>query len=165
MGTIVYLSLGSNLGDRAGIIREALQKIDARCGTLEKVSKYYETEPWGFETDQQFLNICASITTSLSPSELLKTLQSIEKELGRKRVNQLSYTSRTIDIDIISFGQSIVENIILKVPHPEFIHRNFVLIPLLEIAPNFIHPKTAKTIQQIIASCMDETSVVVYENK
>ncbi len=165
MGTIVYLSLGSNLGDRIDSIQQALQKIEAECGPLEKVSKYYETAPWGFETDNHFLNVCASITTRKPPLELLKSLQSIEKELGRKRSQQSGYASRTIDIDIISYGQSIIEDTVLKVPHPEFIHRNFVLIPLLEIAPNFTHPKTAKTIQQIIASCMDETAVVVYENK
>lgn len=165
MGQIVHLSLGSNLGDRIKNLHQALELINNTSGTITKVSHFYETEPWGFQTDQQFLNICATLETEHTPEILLHKLQSIEKKMGRKRSKQSGYISRTIDLDILTFEEMVIESDHLTVPHPEFINRNFVLIPLQEIAPNFTHPKTAKTIQQIIADCIDETSVVVYESK
>ncbi|MCR9172163.1 MAG: 2-amino-4-hydroxy-6-hydroxymethyldihydropteridine diphosphokinase [bacterium] len=165
MGTLVYLSLGSNLGNRKQYIEEALQRISARTGQIESRSSFYETAPWGFESEQQFLNICAALTTELTPLQLLNEFQTIEKELGRNKKKQAGYVSRVIDIDILAFGDDILSSDELTVPHPGIENRKFVLLPLVEIAPNFIHPKTAKTIKQIIASCSDESSVLLYENK
>ena len=165
MGTIVYLSLGSNLGDRKKFIQEALNRIQAKAGSILKVSNYYETEPWGFETDAQFLNICASVETESSPGELLKNFQSIEKELGRNEKKDSTYSSRVIDIDILTYGDQQVTSEELVIPHPQIENRKFVLLPLAEIAPDFSHPKTAKTIKQIIAICDDESSVLIYESK
>lgn len=165
MGTLVYLSLGSNLGDREQFIQEALDRIQTKAGPILKVSGYYETEPWGFETDAQFLNICASLKTECSPDELLKIFQSIEKDLGRKEKTDNIYTSRVIDIDILTFGSQQVVSEELTIPHPQMENRKFVLLPLAEIAPDFSHPKTAKTIKQILAICDDESSVLIYESK
>lgn len=165
MGSIVYLSLGSNLGDRIENLQSALKKIASISGTITKVSGYYETEPWGFETDQEFLNICVSLKTDFPPLTLLDQFQKIESELGRQRSNQKGYASRTLDIDILTYDNICMQSERLTVPHTELENRNFVLLPLQEIAPDFTHPQTAKTIQQILASCIDETSVILYENK
>lgn len=165
MGKIVYLSLGSNLGDRGETMQQALQQIELLVGPIQKTSRFYETEPWGFESDQQFLNSCISLKTEIPPHVLLKILQGIEKELGRTKSDKKGYESRTIDIDILTIGADIIQTQDLTVPHPAMENRKFVLLPLQEIAPNFIHPKTAKTITQIIASCADETSVFTDENK
>jgi 2-amino-4-hydroxy-6-hydroxymethyldihydropteridine diphosphokinase len=165
MGKIVYLSLGSNLGDRIETIQQALKQIEQFVGPIENVSRFYETEPWGFESDQKFVNICISLNTEIPPNDLLKSLQNIEKELGRTKSSNKGYASRTIDIDILTIGMDIIQSQNLIVPHPAMENRKFVLFPLQEIAPNFIHPKTAKTIKQLIALCADETSVFTDENK
>jgi len=165
MGEIALLSLGSNLGNREENLKTALGVINSRCGNVQRISRIYETPPWGFEADQQFLNLCAAVETNLNPKELLSVFLEIEKEMGRIRQNSDSYTSRPIDIDIISFGERIVETDVLSIPHPRMEMRKFVLLPLQEIAPDFHHPKTAKTIQQIIADCQDVTTVKLYESK
>ncbi|MDB3906372.1 2-amino-4-hydroxy-6-hydroxymethyldihydropteridine diphosphokinase [Crocinitomicaceae bacterium] len=165
MGTLVYLSLGSNLGQRENYIREALARIQSQVGEILNTSSYFETEPWGFVTDAQFLNICASLQTNLSPFELLNNFQLIEKELGREQKSHSGYASRVIDIDILTFGNQLVETEALTIPHPQMENRKFVLLPLAEIAPDFTHPKSAKTIKQIMAICNDESSVLIYESK
>jgi 2-amino-4-hydroxy-6-hydroxymethyldihydropteridine diphosphokinase len=165
MGTLVYLSLGSNLGEREMYINEALQRISTRAGNITTISRFYESEPWGFESDASFLNICAALETNSSPFELLNIFQSIEKEIGRVKNLGEGYTSRIIDIDIVSFGSQIVDTEPLQIPHPQMEKRKFVLLPLAEIAPDFTHPKTTKSIQQILAACNDETTVSIYENK
>ena len=165
MGTIAYLSLGSNLGDKVDNLQQALAKIDQDAGTILSISNFYASEPWGFQTTNQFLNICISLETTLTPDALLSLFQQIESHIGRTKHESEGYESRIIDIDILTFGQLQIETDNLIIPHPEIENRNFVLIPLREIAPNFTHPKTAKSIKQIIAACTDETSVVIYESK
>lgn len=165
MGEIVHLSLGSNLGNREDFIQKALAQIEAKIAPLAKVSHFYESEPWGFETTSQFLNICASLETDRDPNSLLQTFQMIEKALGREEKIAEGYASRVIDIDILTYGDKVVISDDLVLPHPEMKNRKFVLLPLLEIAPEFTHPKSAKTIQQILADCRDKSSVIIYENK
>lgn len=165
MGTLVYLSLGGNLGNRERYIQKAIDLISKETGTILRVSKFYESEPWGFDTNSQFLNICAALETNLTPLDLLHRFQEIEKELGRKEKTSQGYASRVIDIDILTYGDRIIENENLTVPHPQMEKRKFVLLPLVEIAPDFTHPKTTKSIQQIIATTSDESSVLVYESK
>ena len=122
---MIYLSLGSNLGDRINFLEEAFTKISESCGKIVLQSPFYETEPIGFETENQFINVCLAIESELSPNELLKKLQLIEKESGRKKNQSDGYTSRNLDIDIIFYQQEIIANEHLTIPHPRFQDRCF----------------------------------------
>ena len=132
-----FLSLGSNMGDRLEYLSKAIDKIAEiqGCNILNK-SRVYETEPWGYENQEAFLNLCISIETSLSPYELLESLQTIELELDR--VRKIHWGPRTIDIDILLFDDIICEDDKLTIPHPRMSERAFVLIPLYDIEKNLI---------------------------
>lgn len=132
-----FLSLGSNMGDRLEYLSKAIDKIVEiqGCNILNK-SSVYETEPWGYENQEAFLNLCISIETSLSPYELLESLQAIELELDR--VRKIHWGPRTIDIDILLFDDIICEDDKLTIPHPRMRERAFVLIPLYDIEKNLI---------------------------
>lgn len=132
-----FLSLGSNMGDRLEYLSKAIDKIAEiqGCNILYK-SRVYETEPWGYENQEAFLNLCISIETSLSPYELLESLQTIELELDR--VRKIHWGPRTIDIDILLFDDIICEDDKLTIPHPRMRERAFVLIPLYDIEKNLI---------------------------
>lgn len=132
-----FLSLGSNMGDRLEYLSKAIDKIAEiqGCNILNK-SRVYETEPWGYENQEAFLNLCISIETSLSPYELLESLQAIELELDR--VRKIHWGPRTIDIDILLFDDIICEDDKLTIPHPRMRERAFVLIPLYDIEKNLI---------------------------
>lgn len=130
----VYLSLGSNLGDRRQILLSALAFLAERVGTVERVSGFLETEPWGFRSDHLFLNACAFVSTQLSPREVLGATQQIERDLGRthKSVDG-RYSDRPIDIDILLYDDIQLDEDDLKIPHPHMTERDFVMIPLREI--------------------------------
>lgn len=132
-----FLSLGSNMGDRLEYLSKAIDNIAEiqGCNILNK-SRVYETEPWGYENQEAFLNLCISIETSLSPYELLESLQTIELELDR--VRKIHWGPRTIDIDILLFDDIICEDDKLTIPHPRMSERAFVLIPLYDIEKNLI---------------------------
>lgn len=132
-----FLSLGSNMGDRLEYLSKAIDNIAEiqGCNILNK-SRVYETEPWGYENQEAFLNLCISIETSLSPYELLESLQTIELELDR--VRKIHWGPRTIDIDILLFDDIICEDDKLTIPHPRMRERAFVLIPLYDIEKNLI---------------------------
>ena len=132
-----FLSLGSNIEDRLEYLSKAIDKIAEiqGCNILNK-SRVYETEPWGYENQEAFLNLCISIETSLSPYELLESLQTIELELDR--VRKIHWGPRTIDIDILLFDDIICEDDKLTIPHPRMRERAFVLIPLYDIEKNLI---------------------------
>lgn len=132
-----FLSLGSNMGDRLEYLSKAIDKIAEiqGCNILNK-SRVYETEPWGYENQEAFLNLCISIETSLPPYELLESLQTIELELDR--VRKIHWGPRTIDIDILLFDDIICEDDKLTIPHPRMRERAFVLIPLYDIEKNLI---------------------------
>lgn len=147
----VYLSLGSNLGDRRENIRLAIEKIGERVGEVVRQSSLYETEPWGFESENRFVNAAVKVMTTLSPMEVLRATQQIERELGRKKKSQSPntqqrqrggatagiptpiYYDRPIDIDILLYDDWIVDEPELKIPHPLMYKRDFVMIPLREI--------------------------------
>ena len=145
----VYLGLGSNLGDKENNIQKAIQMIGERVGKVLRQSALIETEPWGFESENKFLNGAILVETELSPHELLKTTQQIERELGRKKKKsslnvylskclskrQKSYTDRPIDIDILLYDDLTVDEPDLKIPHPLMYERDFVMIPLNMIKP------------------------------
>jgi 2-amino-4-hydroxy-6-hydroxymethyldihydropteridine diphosphokinase len=156
----VILSLGSNLGNRINNLNFALEAINEKIGKILSISSIYETEPFGFQSNNTFLNLCIFIETALNPSDILNLTQKIEHDAGRKKKSKNSvYHSRTLDIDIISIDDLCFETETLTIPHPHFSKRKFVLIPMLEICPNFKIGKTKKTIAQIIMECRDESSV------
>ena len=136
MSYTVYLGLGSNLGNRKAILNDAIALINERVGEVVRQSSFLETEPWGFESSNQFLNACLCVNTELAPRQLLEATQVIEKEMGRahKTMNR-KYQDRIIDIDILMIDDLKIDEPDLKVPHPLMEERDFVMIPLKEIMP------------------------------
>ena len=130
----VYLSLGSNLGDREATMRSAIEMLNERAGTVDRQSSFIETEPWGFESTNKFLNMCVRLLTTLSPEQLLLATKQIERELGRtqKSVNG-QYHDRPIDIDILMYDDVHLDSDDLTLPHPHMQEREFVMKPLREI--------------------------------
>lgn len=151
--TRVYLGLGTNLGDRQKNLEDALLLIEKRIGTVVCLSSFYETAPWGFQSENSFLNAAAGVDTSLSPEELMHITQEIEKQLGRlhKSVRKV-YHDRPIDIDILLYGDAVIQTEALTIPHPEMTGRRFVMEPLAEIAPETVHPLLGKTMRELLAS-------------
>lgn len=153
-----YLSLGSNLGNRRATLQKAVFHIQQRAGSILDISSVYENPAVGFEGDD-FLNICISLLTPLSPEALLDTLMQIEREFGRVRSEAKTYGSRTLDIDIIYYGTEVIHTDELVVPHPQMQHRNFVLKPLADIAPQFYHPVFQKDTRNLLQECKDRSKL------
>ncbi|MGL6179449.1 MAG: 2-amino-4-hydroxy-6-hydroxymethyldihydropteridine diphosphokinase [Tannerellaceae bacterium] len=146
----VYLSLGTNIGDRQRNIMQAINLLNERVGTVATLSSFLETEPWGFESANAFINIALAIKTDLTPTQLLKATQAIEKELGRTaKSTGNGYADRIIDIDILLYDDLILSQEDLKIPHPLMQERLFVLTPLAEIAPQLVHPILKTTIKNL----------------
>lgn len=146
MHKIVYLSLGSNLDDRAANLRTAINKL-AELGTVNAVSGFYETEPVGLTAQPWFLNCVVELDTEKMPRQLINGILNIEQEMGRQRKQKNG--SRIIDIDILLFGTSVIETAGLTVPHPRMHERRFVLEPLTEIAPDVRHPVFKRSVRQL----------------
>lgn len=148
--TTVYLGLGTNLGDKNLQLRTAVNEIGKRIGRVVTLSAFYLTEPWGFTSEHSFLNAVCAVQTPFSPHELLSITKDIEKDLGRshKSVHQ-TYSDRLIDIDILLYDQLILNDEDLQIPHPLMTKRDFVLKPLVEIAPDFVHPLNHLTIREL----------------
>ena len=157
------LSIGSNQGNRLENIQQCIQLIHLELGTVFKVSKLYETPSWGFESDA-FYNCAIAIHTHKSPLKLLSGILKIEKKLGRIRKEQLGYQSRTIDIDIISFENEIVQTETLEIPHPQMQNRLFVLLPINDLQLDFVHPIFEKTIPVLIDECEDKSDCKIVSN-
>ena len=131
---ISFLSLGSNLGDKEENLRKAINLINEKAGKVTKTSSFINTEPWGFCSDNLFVNACIEIDTTLTPHELLAATKQIETEMGRKQKSiNGTYNDRIIDIDILLYGDITVDEENLKIPHPHMYERDFVMIPLKEI--------------------------------
>jgi len=161
--TMVYLSLGSNKGDRVGYIQQATSILDGIEGiSLVRTSAFYESEPWGVDTKNWFVNAMIEINTTLSPQELLTTINKVEAQLGRNRELEGHYGDRTLDIDIIFYGDEIVNDENLIVPHKFFHQRAFTLVPMLELSPNFVHPTLKKTVMQLYEELENPEMVFLY---
>lgn len=157
--SIVYLLLGSNLGDRKENIEKAIVLIQKRIGKIQTLSPIYETEPWGFkEKADNFYNQGMKVNTPLSSLEVLTRILEIEKDMGRTR-NTIEYESRTIDIDILFYNKDIIKTETLTIPHPGIPERLFVLEILCEIAPDFVHPALNKNIKILRDECTDDKKV------
>ena len=146
MHKIVYLSLGSNLGDRAGNLRSAIERLGS-LGKVVGLSSFYETEPVEVSEQPWFLNCAVKLDTEKMPRQLLAGVLALEREMGRHRTRYKG--PRTIDIDIVLFGNSVVATADLIIPHPAMQERRFVLEPLNEIAPDVRHPKLQRTIREL----------------
>ncbi len=153
MAKVIILS-GSNSGNRQFFLNEALQKVQFSIGKLMQKSSLYETEPWGFEAEQDFLNQVWMVETAHSPRKVLADLLAIETELGRTRVGS-GYSSRIIDLDILYYDDQIIHEAGLDIPHPRIQERNFVLQPLAEILPDFVHPELMQSNSQLLENCVD----------
>jgi 2-amino-4-hydroxy-6-hydroxymethyldihydropteridine diphosphokinase len=149
VGEIVYLSLGSNLGDRAANLRTALAQLE-KAGTLLRVSAFYETQPVDVPDQPWFLNCVAAVKTEKSPRELLQLALQIESAMGRLRMRDKG--ARKIDIDVVLFADFVVDKPGLKIPHPAMHRRRFVLEPLAEIAPEARHPVLGETARELLAA-------------
>ena len=139
----VYLMIGGNIGDRLVNLEIARKNIEQRCGAIQKQSSIFETEAWGYKDQPAFYNQALCIESALSPQDLMETLLAIEQAMGRERLIPLG--PRTIDLDILYYNQTVIETPALIIPHPRLSERNFVLVPLMEIAPDFVHPILKKT--------------------
>lgn len=154
----VYLCLGSNIGNRATNLRDAITLLEKDVGKVAKKSHLYETQPWGKTDQDPFLNQVVMLNTSLEPRDLLDKISRAERELGRDRKEQ--WGPRVIDIDILFYGKRIIRDKGLEIPHPEIPNRGFVLAPLMEIAPEFEHPVFKKQIDEMYMDCTDQSDVV-----
>ncbi|MFO7809898.1 MAG: 2-amino-4-hydroxy-6-hydroxymethyldihydropteridine diphosphokinase [Candidatus Delongbacteria bacterium] len=153
----MILSLGSNIGDKKENIKNAVNALSKKGLVLNRVSSFYNTEPLEFRDQEDFINIAVSGTYTASPEDLLKVIIEIEEEMGRKRV--IRNGPRIIDIDIILFGGLQIEKEKLKIPHPEFRKRKFVLLPVTEIDPKAVDPVTGSTISLLYKKCTDDSKV------
>ena len=160
---LVYIGFGSNIGDRLAHIQNAIHALSKTEGiTLQKISSIYQTDPVGYETQAQFLNGVAAIQTDLPPLSLLHTLKDIEASVGRQ--HRIRWGPREIDLDILMYGDLCFQTEKLVIPHPEMHLRRFVLAPLAEIAPDFVHPVLKETIQILLERLEDDKSVVKKED-
>lgn len=147
----VYLGLGTNLGDKEANLNVAIEEIRKRVGEITSLSANYITDPWGFDSQNSFLNAVCKVCTSLSPSEVLSVTQAIERNLGRmkKSING-QYSDRPIDIDILLYDNLVIDTPELSIPHPLIHKRLFVMEPLTEIAPKLIHPVLHLSMEDIL---------------
>jgi len=166
MVSTAYILLGSNMGNKLRLLQEAAALIDGLAGKIIQYSSLYESEPWGFDAEEWFINQAVAIQTFLSPEQLLQTTQGIERTLGRSSrqcavcsmqyaVGSQQYASRAIDIDILFYDEVVINTPELTIPHPLIQERLFTLQPLAEIAATFVHPVFKKTIATLLKECGD----------
>lgn len=153
----IILHLGSNKGNRMLNLQQARKSIAQKIGKIIKASRLYDTDPWGLKEQARFLNQATWVETALPPATLLEHVLAIENELGRERLKK--WGARIIDIDIIFYGQKVIDEPGLQIPHPLMQDRNFVLEPLAEIAATWQHPVLKKSVAQLATACKDEHKV------
>jgi 2-amino-4-hydroxy-6-hydroxymethyldihydropteridine diphosphokinase len=155
----VFLGIGTNLGKKEQNLRKSLELTEKYIGPVVVPSSVYETEPWGFESNENFLNMAICVKTNLNALVLIEKTMLIESQLGRIRIEN-QYSSRVIDIDILFYGDQVINESGLIIPHPRIAGRRFVLEPLIEIAPGFVHPVLKKSITSLLESCTDTCKVI-----
>lgn len=162
MNTVV-LSLGSNLGDRYTTLQNAISTISSKIGKVTAESFIYESEALGFESKDRFLNMCVQVETKLAPLEILELINSIEKKNGRVRNSNIEYSSRSLDIDIIFYNDLILDLPKLKIPHPRYTERLFVLVPLNDITSDLLDQRTFLNVEQLLVNCQDKSVLTKYQ--
>jgi len=159
----VFLLIGGNMGHRLQNLHRAIELLAATCGPVIQQSAVYETAAWGKTDQAAFLNQALTIMTNLTPQELITTILSVEEKMGRHRTEK--FGPRVIDIDILFYNDVIMHEPHLTIPHPQLQNRRFVLVPMHEIAPEYIHPEFQKSIEQLLEECADDLEVQPYEMK
>jgi 2-amino-4-hydroxy-6-hydroxymethyldihydropteridine diphosphokinase len=149
----VFISLGSNLGDRAENLKKAIHALELNVGTIIRQSSVYETKPWGKSNQPDFFNQVILVHSDKSPEDCLLTVSAIEQQMGRKREEK--WGVRIIDLDLLYVGEAIIQTEKLSLPHPGIAQRRFVLVPLVEITPDFVHPELQKNHRQLLSECPD----------
>jgi 2-amino-4-hydroxy-6-hydroxymethyldihydropteridine diphosphokinase len=157
MPTIAYIGLGSNIGDKKEACLKALELLGSAV-RVRKVSSFYCTEPVGYHDQEDFINAVAEVETALSPHQLLTACRAVEDKLGRRR--SVRWGPRVIDLDILLFGDSVIETAALSIPHPLLQSRGFVLVPLCEIAPQVVHPVLRKSAAQLLKELKNPYHVI-----
>lgn len=162
--SIAYIGLGSNIGDRIGYVQQANKLLDDTDGIrVINSSSLYETEPFGFKEQEWFINAILEIETSLEPMDLLNVCLRIEKQLGRVRHPEApQWGPRTVDLDILFYDNLIISTDVLQIPHPRVHQRAYALVPMLELAPDFIHPVIGESILDIHSALPDPEEVYLY---
>ena len=155
-----YLIIGSNLGDRVDQLTKAKKLIGQEVGALSAESSIYETQPWGYEDQPWFLNQVLKLDSVHSPTEVLRRIKTIEVQTGREPGEK--WHARHIDIDILLYGDQVINEEYLKIPHPQLPSRNFVLVPLMELAPELIHPGIGKSIEELYFESKDTGEVYIF---
>ena len=153
----VFLLIGGNMGDRLQNLHQAISLVEATCGPVIQQSAVYETAAWGKTDQAAFLNQALVLTTLLTPQELITTILSVEEQMGRRRMERNG--PRVIDIDIIFYNDLVMHEPHLTIPHPQLQNRRFVLVPLVEIAPAYVHPVLHKSVTELLKECKDELAV------
>ena len=161
----VIFGLGSNLNDRFASLSRSLTLLKEEAGDIVAASSVWETEPWGFDADDKFLNMVAVLETGNQPRQLMQLFRSIEGRMGRKRRGGGRYESRIIDIDILLWQDRVISMPGLEVPHPKLADRRFVLEPLNEVAPDAVHPVTGLTVKEMHDLCADNSDVRLSEKQ
>ncbi len=161
----VYLGLGSNMGNRKAQLHLAAELITKTIGKVASSSHFYETQPWGNPDQDTFINQVLMVNTTLDPRDILKEITKIEREMGRTRKENEKWGPRPIDIDILLYGKRIIRDKGLEIPHPELHKRAFVLVPLMELAPDYVHPILKKQIDELFISCEDPSEVIRLDSK
>ncbi len=154
----VFLGIGGNVGNKQKNFNEALVLIEKCLGDLLKISSIYETPPWGFKADENFWNQVILIKTDLEANNLISEINKIEQHFGRQR-KAGGYSSRELDIDILYFDEELIQDELLTIPHPRIAQRKFVLVPLVEIAPDFVHPLLQQSNFQLLENCKDDSVI------
>lgn len=155
----VYLGLGTNLGNKEAHLQYALEKISVSIGYIKSSSAVYQSEAWGYQSDNRFLNMVVCTDTELAPDVLLNRCKSIEQSAGRKNKKNEGYADRVLDVDILYYDALILRQAKLSIPHPLIAERRFVLQPLCDIASTFVDPVQGTTVNELLSKCKDHSSI------